>query len=51
MEIAFVFLLIAIIFVVRAVKVVPQQTAWVVERLGKYDRTLAPGLKIGRAHV
>jgi regulator of protease activity HflC (stomatin/prohibitin superfamily) len=44
MEIAFVFLLIAIIFVVRAVKVVPQQTAWVVERLGKYDRTLAPGL-------
>lgn len=44
MEIAVVLLLIAAIFVVRAVKVVPQQTAWVVERLGKYDRTLAPGL-------
>jgi len=24
---------------------VPQQNAWVVEKLGKYDRTLAPGLK------
>ena len=23
----------------------PQQNAWVVERLGKYDRTLTPGLK------
>ncbi len=44
MEIAVVLLVIAVIFVVRAVKVVPQQTAWVVERLGKYDRTLAPGL-------
>jgi regulator of protease activity HflC (stomatin/prohibitin superfamily) len=35
---------IAMIFVVRAVKVVPQQNAWVVERLGKYHATLAPGL-------
>ena len=24
----------------------PQQHAWVVERLGKYDRTLTPGLNI-----
>jgi regulator of protease activity HflC (stomatin/prohibitin superfamily) len=44
MELAFLLLFIAAIVVVRAVKVVPQQTAWVVERLGKYDRTLAPGL-------
>jgi regulator of protease activity HflC (stomatin/prohibitin superfamily) len=44
MEIAVVLLIIAIIFVTRAVKVVPQQNAWVVERLGKYDRSLAPGL-------
>jgi regulator of protease activity HflC (stomatin/prohibitin superfamily) len=36
--------IIAIAFVVRAIKVVPQQNAWVVERLGKYNRTLAPGL-------
>jgi regulator of protease activity HflC (stomatin/prohibitin superfamily) len=44
-EIVFVvILIIAIIFVVRSVKVVPQQHAWVVERLGKYHATLAPGL-------
>jgi regulator of protease activity HflC (stomatin/prohibitin superfamily) len=36
---------IALIFVVRTFKIVPQQHAWVVERLGKYDRTLTPGLK------
>jgi regulator of protease activity HflC (stomatin/prohibitin superfamily) len=35
---------IAIIFVARSVKVVPQQHAWVVERLGKYHATLSPGL-------
>ena len=29
---------------VRAVKVVPQQNAWVVERLGKYHAALTPGL-------
>jgi len=35
---------IAALFIVRAVKVVPQQNAWVVERLGRYHATLAPGL-------
>jgi len=45
MEIAIVLLIIAIIFIVRTFKIVPQQEAWVVERLGKYDRTLTPGLK------
>ncbi|MBX3635455.1 MAG: paraslipin [Rubrivivax sp.] len=45
MEIAILLAIIAIIFVSRTVKIVPQQNAWVVERLGKYDRTLAPGLK------
>ncbi|TNF58418.1 MAG: paraslipin [Burkholderiales bacterium] len=44
MEIAFLLFVIAAIFIIRAVKVVPQQTAWVVERLGKYHATLAPGL-------
>jgi len=44
MEIAFVLFVIAAIFIIRSVKVVPQQTAWVVERLGKYQSTLAPGL-------
>ena len=44
MEIALVLAIIAIFVVTRAVKVVPQQNAWVVERLGKYRGTLAPGL-------
>jgi len=43
-EIAIVLLVIAAIFVIRAIKVVPQQHAWVVERLGKYHGTLSPGL-------
>ncbi|MDB5883537.1 MAG: paraslipin [Ramlibacter sp.] len=34
------------IFVIRSLKVVPQQHAWVVERLGKYHSTLTPGLSI-----
>ena len=45
MEIAIVLLVIAVIFVSRTFKIVPQQQAWVIERLGKYDRTLTPGLK------
>ena len=44
MEIALILLVIAVIFITRSIKVVPQQTAWVVERLGKYQATLAPGL-------
>ena len=39
-------LVIAIVFVTQAVKVVPQQSAWVLERFGKYNRTLLPGLNI-----
>src|SRR5215470_7743717 len=46
MEIAIIVLVIAVIFVVRSLKVVPQQHAWVVERLGKFHGTLAPGLNI-----
>ncbi len=45
MEIALIVAVIAVIFIVRTFKIVPQQNAWVVERLGKYDRTLTPGLK------
>jgi regulator of protease activity HflC (stomatin/prohibitin superfamily) len=44
MEIAIVIAVIAVIFIVRTLKIVPQQNAFVVERLGKYDRTLTPGL-------
>ena len=44
--IALLLLVVAVIFVVRSIKVVPQQNAWVVERLGKYHATLTPGLNI-----
>jgi regulator of protease activity HflC (stomatin/prohibitin superfamily) len=44
MEIAVLLLIIAVIFVTQSIKVVPQQNAWVVERLGKYQSTLEPGL-------
>jgi regulator of protease activity HflC (stomatin/prohibitin superfamily) len=44
MEIALVLLVIAVIFISRTLKVVPQQHAWVIERLGKYHGTLTPGL-------
>ncbi len=42
--VALVVVVITIVFVARATQVVPQQHAWIVERLGRYDRTLAPGL-------
>ena len=42
--IALLLFVVAVIFIARSVKVVPQQNAWVVERLGKYNATLAPGL-------
>ena len=45
LEIALILLVIAAIFVFQTFKIVPQQHAWVVEKLGKYDRTLTPGLK------
>ena len=44
MEIAVIIFVIAAIFISRSIKVVPQQHAWVVERLGKYLTTLTPGL-------
>ncbi len=45
MEVVIVVAVIALLFVARTFKIVPQQNAWVVERLGKFDRTLTPGLK------
>ena len=44
--VALVLLVIAALFIVRSLKVVPQQNAWVVERLGRYHGTLTPGLNI-----
>ena len=46
MEIALLILLAAVIFVVKALKVVPQQNSWVVERLGRFHAALLPGLNI-----
>jgi len=33
-------------FVIEGVRIVPQQSAWVVERLGKFHGTLEPGLNL-----
>ncbi|HYC49186.1 MAG TPA: stomatin-like protein [Burkholderiales bacterium] len=35
-----------IAFVIESIRVVPQQHAWVVERLGKFHATLEPGLNV-----
>lgn len=42
--VALIFIVFAIIFAYRGIKVVPQQSAWVVERLGKFNSVLNPGL-------
>src|SRR5216110_1598444 len=44
--VTFVFAIFAIILVSRIARVVPQQQAWVVERLGKYSDTLQAGFHI-----
>jgi regulator of protease activity HflC (stomatin/prohibitin superfamily) len=44
--VAVVVFIIAMVVVFKTINVVPQQHAWVVERLGKYHATLAPGLNI-----
>jgi regulator of protease activity HflC (stomatin/prohibitin superfamily) len=46
LSVPLVLFVIFLVFVVRSIKVVPQQNAWVVERLGKYHVTLSPGLSI-----
>lgn len=38
------FLIVLVIIVATGTKAVPQQESWIVERLGKYDRILQPGL-------
>ena len=38
------FIFLAVIYAIQAVKVVPQQNAWVVERFGKFKAVLNPGL-------
>jgi len=44
--VALIFAVVVVVFIIRTLKVVPQQNAWVVERLGKYHSTLTPGLNM-----
>ncbi|MCA1855482.1 paraslipin [Massilia oculi] len=44
--VALVIFIIALVFIFKTINVVPQQHAWVVERLGKFHAVLAPGLNI-----
>ncbi len=47
MDIFFIVLgIFAAVLAFRTIKIVPQQNAWVIERFGKYNRTLEPGLSI-----
>ncbi len=36
----------AAVFVIEGVRVVPQQSAWIIERLGKFHEVLEPGLNV-----
>ncbi|MEO6986866.1 MAG: stomatin-like protein [Paralcaligenes sp.] len=38
-----VLVLLVFVVVIKAIAIVPQQHAWVIERLGKFDRSMSPG--------
>jgi len=44
--VALVLLIVAIVYVVLGIKFIPQQQVYVVERLGKFDRTLDAGVRL-----
>lgn len=44
MEFAIVLLVLVAVFISQSLRIVPQQNAWVRERLGKYHDTMTPGL-------
>ena len=44
--IPFAIIALAVVFVIEGVRVVPQQSAWVIERLGKFHQVLEPGLNV-----
>src|SRR6478609_7540408 len=46
MYFALIVLVIVIVIAAQTIKIVPQQHAWVLERLGRYHATLTPGLTI-----
>jgi regulator of protease activity HflC (stomatin/prohibitin superfamily) len=41
---SFIFVLIVVVTLFKGVKIVPQGSKWVIQRLGKYSSTLTPGL-------
>lgn len=41
-----VIIVLAIVFLFKTIAIVPQQHAWVIERLGRFDRTLSPGPRL-----
>jgi regulator of protease activity HflC (stomatin/prohibitin superfamily) len=46
MQIAFALFIVVLIIIAKGVRVVPQQHAWVIERLGRFYAVLAPGLNL-----
>jgi regulator of protease activity HflC (stomatin/prohibitin superfamily) len=44
--IPFAIVALAVVFVIEGVRVVPQQNAWIIERLGKFHAVLEPGLNV-----
>ena len=36
---------VVVVFIAKSIRTVPQQRALVIERFGKFDRTLEPGLR------
>lgn len=42
----FLILALAVVFIIEGVRIIPQQEAWVVERLGRFHEVLEPGLRI-----
>jgi regulator of protease activity HflC (stomatin/prohibitin superfamily) len=42
----FLIIALAVVFVIEGVRILPQQEAWVVERLGRFHEVLEPGLRI-----
>lgn len=41
-----VIIVLVIIFLIKSIAIVPQQHAWVIERLGRFDRILSPGPRL-----
>ncbi len=46
MTVAVFFVAMIVVFIFEGVRIVPQQNAWVVERLGKFFRVLEPGFNV-----